>query len=131
MQFSLHKLSFTSGLARTFSGVSVAVLLLMVQVALASSQMSAQTTSATPVVCGQVPSLARKTLAAHCAQLDRNQVCYGNPSLYVEFANAAQATATPVVFRQVGDTIPIASLQMLTTAPLNLKTGEWGLAVVK
>jgi hypothetical protein len=131
MRISLGKLSLTSMWARTFGSIGVAVLLLMAQTALIPSRMSAQITSATPSVCGQVLPLAMKNLAAHCSQLDRNQVCYANPSLHVEFANAAQATATPVVFRQIGDTIPIISLQSLTTTPLNLKTGEWGLAVLK
>src|SRR5258708_30251508 len=113
MRIRLGKLSFTALWARIFGGIGVAILLLMAQTALVPSRMSAQTTSATPSVCEQVLPLAMKNLAAHCSQLDRNQVCYANPSLHVEFANAAQATATPIVFRQIGDIMPITSLQSL------------------
>src|SRR5260370_32048004 len=98
MRISLGKLHFPSVWSQTFGGIGVAVLLLIAQAEGTPSRMSAQTTSATPSVCEQVLPLAMKNLAAHCTQLDRNQVCYANPSLRVEFANSAQATATPVAF---------------------------------
>src|SRR5579859_7303461 len=132
MRISLKKPSLTSACVRMLVWLGIALLWLTASAALAPSPTVAQTiTSSTPAACNQVLPLAMKNLAAHCSQIDRNQVCYGNPSLRVEFANPAQATATPIVFKQIGDTVPITSLQSLTTSPLNLKTGEWGLAVVK
>ena len=66
--------------------------------------MTAQATPASSTLaCNQVLPLAMKNLAAHCSQLDRNQGCYGNPTVHVEYVNPSEATATPVVFQQSGD----------------------------
>jgi len=89
------------------------------------------TATSAPIKCSQVIPQAVKNLSASCHDLSPDQVCYGNKSLTVQFLDSATATVTPAPFQQVGDVAAISSLKSITTAPLNLKTGEWGLAVLK
>src|SRR5579871_4827516 len=94
--------------------------------------VSAQATATSaPIKCSQIIPQAVKNLSASCNSLSPDQVCYGNKSLAVQFVDSGTLTATPGPFQAVGDVAAISSLKSITTSPLNLKTGEWGLAVLK
>src|SRR5258708_23279318 len=94
-------------------------------------QISNAQATATPTAlkCDQVVPLAVKNLSTSCNSLDKDQICYGNNSISVEFLDSANASS--MQFSQVGDTIPLSALKSITTAPLDLKNGTWGLAALK
>src|SRR5712692_3070705 len=116
---------FTFGI---FFLVLLAVLLVMQNPLDAIAQATA---TSVPIKCSQIIPQAVKNLSASCNNLNPDQVCYGNKSLAVQFLDSATVTVTPAAFQQVGDVAAISSLKSITTAPLNLETGEWGLAVLK
>src|SRR5258708_10596594 len=94
-------------------------------------QISSAQATATPTAlkCDQVVPLAMKNLSTSCNSLDKDQICYGNNSISVEFLESADSSK--LQFSQVGDTIPLSALKSITTAPLDLKSGKWGLAALK
>ncbi len=96
-----------------------------------TSAQSAQTAAAnqpsTPLTCAQVVPMVTNNLSAGCNNLDRDQVCYGNRVLTVENQDA---TAAPP-FDQPGQIAPITAFKSITTSPLNLDRGEWGVAALK
>jgi hypothetical protein len=94
-------------------------------------QISNAQATATPTAlkCDQVVPLAVKNLSTSCNSLDKDQICYGNNSISVEFLDSADSSK--LQFSQVGDTIPLSALKSITTAPLDLKNGKWGLAALK
>src|SRR5690349_4198482 len=65
-------------------------------------------------------------LEQSCLSLGLDEVCYGNNTLKARLINQ-----TPAQFDARGDVIPVAVMQDLQAAPLNTKTGEWGIAVFK
>jgi hypothetical protein len=67
-----------------------------------------------------------KAVGENCNGLGRNTACYGNNSIVAE----AQPDVTDFAFSQDGDIAPLNSIQSLTTAPLNLETNEWGIAIL-
>src|ERR1041385_8332754 len=89
---------------------------------------AAQTTGG-GLTCNQVLPLAQKSVSGKCNGLDVNQVCYANKTISVAYPD--QGNVNPVAFAQAGDIAPLSTFKSITTSPLNLETGEWGLAVVK
>jgi hypothetical protein len=98
-------------------------------IVLALSQPVATVAQTGPLACNQVLPLAEKNLSDKCNNLDVNQVCYGNKIIAVEYPD--QGAVTPVAFAQTGDIAPLSAFKSITTGPLKLDAGEWGLALVK
>jgi hypothetical protein len=78
---------------------------------------------------GACPALVEQALAqmgAGCASLDRNTACYGYTLVETQFTEAVADDT----FTEPADRAPLADLLTLRTAPLNLDTGDWGIAVL-
>src|SRR5262245_49490721 len=104
------------------------VILCLVALVMLQPQISNAQATGTPTAlkCDQIVPLAMKNLSSSCNSLDKDQICYGNNSISVEFLESADSSK--LQFSQVGDTIPLSALKSITTSPLDLKSGKWGLA---
>jgi hypothetical protein len=114
------------------AAVMLTLILVITLAVLAPGSATAQTTatpniSITPVTCAQIVPSVQKNLSERCSALDRDQVCYGNSRLSVEYQNGAN----PQPFAQPGDIVPLSAIKSITMSPLNLERAEWGLAVLK
>lgn len=58
-----------------------------------------------------------------CMNLGRNQVCYGNQQVSAEGRRELQ-------FESSGDIANLADIQTITTAPLDVESGIWGVALL-
>lgn len=75
------------------------------------------------------PALVQQALTAAgsaCSSLGRNQICYGNNQ--AEAFDAEQQTLTS--FSEVGDTVSIADIASLKTAPFSPENNLWGVALL-
>jgi LysM repeat protein len=77
-------------------------------------------------LCQRLVTEALANAAASCANLGRNQACYGNASVEAELNPNFD-----VRFSQAGDKTMLASLARIVTAPFNSSTGEWGIALLR
>jgi hypothetical protein len=91
------------------------------------SKSYAQEATSPAASCADILARAVEQLSGQCNALDRDQVCYGNFKINVEYLSD-DSTQT---FSQPGDIIPFSNLKSISTAPLNLENGEWGLAIFK
>ncbi len=105
------------------------IILLIVVLSIITSSHSS-VTAQTPALpaCNQLLPFIQKQLATNCNKLNRNEVCYGNSKVAVSLYPSADKT---LEFANAGDVVPISAIQSITTDPLDLKRGEWGLAVMK
>ncbi len=74
------------------------------------------------------PALLQQALTStrdSCVGLGRNQACYGNT-----LVQATARSAAPLAFAAPGDQVGVADLQTLATAPLNLASNTWGVAML-
>ncbi|MEP7291532.1 MAG: LysM domain-containing protein [Chloroflexota bacterium] len=92
-------------------------------VAQASAQIS---TPAPEITCEQLVTLAETTVGLVCESMGRNQACYGNRLVSVDFAPNSGLS-----FQQSGDTVDLLAVRRLSTSPLNIRTRDWGIAVIK
>jgi hypothetical protein len=77
------------------------------------------------VDCAAITQQAIESTRKVCANLDHNQACYGNPKIDIKSrANVRLAFTKP------GDVVPIASLETITTSPLDTDAKSWGLALL-
>ncbi|MBI1257718.1 MAG: LysM peptidoglycan-binding domain-containing protein [Chloroflexi bacterium] len=83
-------------------------------------------TAPSGLTCDQLVTLAVTTVGVVCDNLGRNQACYGNKLVSVEFKPNVSEN-----FSQSGDKIDLLSIQRIQTAPLNRVTSNWGIAVLK
>lgn len=116
----------------------VALILTLILTALlgAGCNMAAQNTAAQPIdqistpppniTCDELVTLAETTVGLVCAGIGRNQACYGNRLVSVEFTPDSS-----LIFDKSGDIVDLVSLRRLSTSPLNMNTRDWGIAVLK
>jgi hypothetical protein len=88
-----------------------------------------ETATPAPMTCAQLLPAVEKSLTTACSDLGTDSVCYGNRTLTVAWQD--ELGPTPLSFAQPGDVVPLNAIKSITTAPLNLERGEWGLAVLK
>ncbi len=81
-----------------------------------------------PVACAQIVPMVEQNLAGSCSTLDQDQACYVNQTARIEYADNVN---TIIPFAKVGDIVPLNVIKSITTSPLDLQTGEWGLAALK
>ena len=84
-------------------------------------------TDTPPLSCDQMISGAIERVGSTCDTLGRNQICYGNRNVEVEYRGGDQG----FTFADSGDILDLASVGLLRTAPFNEQTGDWGIAVIK
>ena len=93
----------------------------------AVAQPPEQISTAPPnVTCEELVTLAETSVGLICDSLGRNQACYGNRLVAVDFRPGSN-----FVFQQSGDTVNLLDVQQISTAPLDLATHNWGIAVLK
>jgi len=112
------------------------IMLLVAVFVVTSCNMAAQSSVAEPVEqvstpppdisCDQLVTLAETSVGLVCNGIGRNQACYGNHLVSVEFQPNSSLT-----FQKSGDTVDLLQVKKLSTSPLNIQTRDWGIAVVK
>ncbi len=108
--------------------------LLLIAVLLVIGYSTPVVTAAQPVdqaptpdaMCAALVGEAEARVNAQCDSLGRNQACYGNQTVTVDFQPGSK-----LVFNQSGDTVDLLEVQRVSTAPLDLANSDWGIAVLK
>lgn len=77
--------------------------------------------------CPQIVETALTAANEFCADTGRNQVCYGHIALNADL----QGDVENVVFEEPGDIVDVVSLDTLRLKPMNVATGEWGVALMR
>jgi hypothetical protein len=108
------------------------VILSLVSAAVSSQVVSAQVGQATPAAtqpadCPDFVKAAVDATGKACADLGRNQACYGNTLIRAE----PQSGITDFAFDSPGQIIPVASIQNMQLSSLNTDNTTWGIAVFK
>lgn len=88
--------------------------------------LSVGVTSATAGECSAIVQRALTMVEDTCAGTGRNQACHGYTHVDAEPREPDQS------FRfDLGDIVDLAGIQSLRTQPLNLESGEWGVAFLR
>jgi hypothetical protein len=120
----------TSG-KRTHPGrtIGAALLLTLIWFATPGANVTTAQVTSTPgrLACAQLLPMVEQNVA-QCSGVDRDQACYGNRAVNVEYAETVHSV---MAFAQAGDIVPLNAIKSISTGPLNLTSGEWGLAVLK
>ncbi|MDZ4763550.1 MAG: SH3 domain-containing protein [Chloroflexota bacterium] len=77
--------------------------------------------------CPVLVEQALTRLDASCADLGRNQACYGN----FRVEATPRATVSVFNFLQPGDVVSVNDLQTMRTRSLDVVSGEWGISVFR
>ncbi len=77
--------------------------------------------------CSTFVNQALQALSSNCGNLSRNSACYGFNHVDATFGDAL----TPEAFAHPNDRVELASLQSITTSPMDVQTAQWGIAVIK
>lgn len=122
---------FIGSRSKQLPTAALLVVILIVAGAIWTPGVIAAQVTATPgaMSCAQLLPAVQKNLSQQCNSLDRDQVCYGNPAITVQYQDDNAASSIP--FTVPGNIAPVTAFKSITTAPLNLERGEWGLAVLK
>lgn len=104
--------------------MTITVLILSLMFHPHSSKTAAQDSS-NDTACTTLVVEALQTVGSACAEIGRNETCYGHNNLDATF----RADSSPR-FEESGDLTEIIQLESLNTQPLNLDTAEWGVAVM-
>jgi hypothetical protein len=77
--------------------------------------------------CPQIVEAALDAADEFCADTGRNQACYGHIALTADL----RGDVADVVFEQPGDMVDVVSLDTLRLNPMNVETGDWGVALMR
>lgn len=77
--------------------------------------------------CSLIVETAIATADEACAEMGRNQACYGNFSIEAE----AKVDAPDFSFSEAGDIIDLVNLRTLRLASMDTSADEWGIAILK
>ena len=76
--------------------------------------------------CPALVATALEAVGDNCADLARNQACYGHAQVRAAFWQPR----VDLRFRQPADRVPLLDLRSISTAPLDPLAGTWGLATL-
>lgn len=76
--------------------------------------------------CEELVTLAVSSVGIVCNEVGRNQACYGNTLVEVDFRPDFS-----VVFQESGDVVDLASVQRISTSPFDEVNRIWGIAFLK
>jgi hypothetical protein len=76
--------------------------------------------------CPTIIETALETVGTVCADIGRNEVCYGNPVLEV----FPRLNSEDFVFDQVGDRVNLSSISQLQLRGMDVEESIWGIAVL-
>lgn len=79
-----------------------------------------------PDACPAIVETALTNVARVCDGLGRDEACYGNTRVDATFWLPREDT----FFSAPGDSTALIDLQTIATAPLDMTTGQWGLALL-
>jgi hypothetical protein len=116
------------GLSRQAAASIISCVIFLVAISVWGPGTTIAQNAANTAQCVQILSDVQKHLSEGCRALDKDQVCYGNRSITVEFQGTDSAAPT---FAQAGDIISLSAIKSIKSSPLNPDRGEWGLAVLK
>lgn len=116
------------GLSRQAAAGIVSLVIFVVVMSVWQPGTTIAQNAANTAQCAQILSDVQKHLSEGCRALDKDQVCYGNRAITVEFHSAGNDSPT---FAQTGDIVPLSAIKSIQSSPLNPDRGEWGLAVLK
>lgn len=103
------------------------LLLLVLIVSLVSLPAASLPVAQTPEpVCVTLVTRAVETVGIACDGITRNQACYGNQLIDVEFL---PDQSPPFVVS--GDVVDLGSLRRISTMPYDSALDQWGIAVIK
>lgn len=94
---------------------------LLTFLSLAVTVVTAQSTT-----CPDIVTSALDSVDDFCADIGRNQACYGNFNLSAE----PQPDVDTFAFESIGDIADVANILSLNLTPLNESAGTWGVAVL-
>lgn len=77
-------------------------------------------------LCPTIVEDALEAVSNNCAELGRNEACYGYDRVEASFL----VDVADDYFTQAADFASVAELSSIRTAPLNSETGTWGIAVM-
>jgi len=84
------------------------------------------TTAAAQTSCQSLIDRAILFTNNYCNRIGTNKACYGNSTIRAQMvANSNQR------FSQRGDIADVSEIQSISAAPLNLTTGDWGIAIFR
>lgn len=98
-------------------------IVLLLVTGLSRQSSYAQTGSNT---CSSLVQQAINALGTNCEGLGRNSACYGTFRVNATFSDPEVQAS----FVQPADRAPINTLQTIRTAPMNVESNEWGVAVI-
>jgi hypothetical protein len=78
-------------------------------------------------VCPALVQQALDTTNEVCMATGRNQACYGHAQLEAQ----GHPGATAFTFDTAGDMIDVTDMQSLHLSPLQLESGDWGVALMR
>lgn len=93
---------------------------------IALNGLLAQVTAQTSAGCPALVDLALSQIGANCGRLDRNAACYGFNRVEARFSSSVPEG----FFTRPSDRAPLATMQSIRTASLDLGLGQWGIAVL-
>jgi hypothetical protein len=76
--------------------------------------------------CAPLVEEALQILGSACAEVGRNEACYGHTMVNATFRDGA----TDTQFSTSGDISPIIDMDTLITEPIDLEAGTWGVAMM-
>lgn len=82
---------------------------------------------AAQATCSSLVEVALDGLDTYCADLGRNQACYGNVALEA----IPQSDTTDFTFEQVGDIVDVTDIQSLKLQPMDEASGAWGVVMMQ
>ncbi len=77
--------------------------------------------------CAPLVEEALQVLGSSCAEVGRNEVCYGHTMVNATFRDDADG----VRFSSSGDISPLIDIDTLVTEPIDLDAGTWGVAMMR
>lgn len=77
--------------------------------------------------CPAIVETALSGIDSACADLQRNQACFGHIAIETEF----QPQTENMTFSNVGDVVDVIAIQSMQLSPLDEANGNWGLAMMK
>lgn len=77
--------------------------------------------------CNAIVTQVLEALGEACDKVQRNGACYGNNEVTTE----PVTQAVPLKFDAVGDKAPVQIIKSLSTSPMNVENGTWGVSLLK
>lgn len=86
-----------------------------------------ETTLVDDPLCPEIVQEALNLIDTLCSGTARNEICYGHEALSVQLMGGIDA----VDFDRAGDRLALESLVSIQLSPLDIETGNWGLALLQ